>query len=145
MKDNIIRFSFQDRLNIIFHVFNSSTSKNPYFYIGFICFENFFSYSRNSSLIPSMEISPSWSFQQQPRWDCERWMRDGDAQPGIFQGTSMNNSSTIYNKRSRREKLGVYSVLNSIFWTNFTTHFTFSGTIFIRVWAKKVFPTLLSI
>ena len=46
MNDNIIRFSFQDRLDIIFHVFGSSTSKKPYFYIVFICDEKF-SYSQH--------------------------------------------------------------------------------------------------
>ena len=46
MNDNIIRFSFQDRLDIIFHVFGSSTSKKPCFYIVFIGDEKF-SYSEH--------------------------------------------------------------------------------------------------
>ena len=51
-KNDIIGFSFQDRLNIIFHVFNSPTSKKLYFYIVFI-------FLRSSSIIPDTIESPT--------------------------------------------------------------------------------------
>ena len=51
MKDNIIRFSFQDALNIIFHVFNSPTSKKPY---STLCL----SVLRSPSLIPDIIEPP---------------------------------------------------------------------------------------
>ena len=55
--------------------------------------------------LTSMEISFCWSFQQQPRWDLERWMRDAHAQPGIFQGTSMKNSSKTFDRKAPQGKI----------------------------------------
>ena len=61
--------------------------------------------SNPSVRLTSMEISFCWSLQQQSRWDREKWMRDTGAQPGIFQGTSMNNSSKTYDRKASQGKI----------------------------------------